>query len=137
MRFQENRHYVFFDSHCPMCSNWARKILRWDTEGVFILVSAHSTIAASWAIERGLGIELFQNSIVYFRPTTLWYQEAKALKLIGKNLKGLPLILGILLWFAPEWLINIFYRLIASNRRKEIKGCEFTLKDSFDGRLKL
>jgi predicted DCC family thiol-disulfide oxidoreductase YuxK len=135
MRFQENRHYVFFDSHCPMCSKWARKILQWDTEGVFILISAHSTIAASWAIERGLGIELFQQSILYFRPGALWYQEAKALKLIGKNLKGLPLILGILLWVAPEWLINLFYRLIASNRRKEIKECNITLKDSFEGRL--
>ena len=135
MRFQENSHYVFFDSHCPMCSNWARKILHWDTEGVFILISAHSTTAASWAIERGLGIELFQNSIVYFRPSTLWHQEAKALKLVGKNLKGLPFLLGIILWIAPEWLINIFYRPIASNRRKETKECNFTLKDSFEGRL--
>ncbi len=135
MKFQENYHYVFFDSHCPMCSNWAKKILRWDTEGVFILISAHSSAAAAWAMERGLGIELFQNSIVYLRPSTLWYQEAKALKLIGKNLKGLPLILGILLRVAPEWLINLFYRLIASNRRKKIKECNVTLKDSFEGRL--
>ena len=135
MRFQENRHYVFFDSHCPMCSKWAGKILQWDTEGVFILISAHSTIAASWAIERGFGIELFQQSILYFRPGTLWCQEAKALKLIGKNLKGLPLILDILLWIAPEWLIHLFYRLIASNRRKEIKECNVTLEDSFEGRL--
>jgi predicted DCC family thiol-disulfide oxidoreductase YuxK len=135
MRFQENRHYVFFDSHCPLCSKWARKILQWDTEGVFILISAHSTTAASWAIERSLGIELFQHSVLYFRPCALWYQEAKALKLIGKNLKGLPLILGILLWVAPEWLINLFYRLIASNRRKEIKECNVTFKDSFEGRL--
>lgn len=135
MRFQENRHYVFFDSHCPMCSNWAKKILRWDTEGVFILISVHSTAAASWAIERGLGIELFQNSIVYFRPSTLWHQEAKAIKFIGKNLKGLPLLLGILLWITPEWLINLFYRLIASHRKKEITKCEFPLEDSFKGRL--
>ena len=135
MRFQENRHYVFFDSHCPMCSKWSGKILQWDTEGVFILISAHSTIAASWAIERGFGIELFQQSILYFRPGTLWCQEAKALKLIGKNLKGLPLILGILLWVAPEWLINLFYRLIASNRQKEIKKCNVTLEDSLKDRL--
>ena len=135
MRFQEDHHYVFFDSHCPMCSNWARKILEWDTEGVFILISAHSTVAASWAIERGLEIELFQNSIVYFRPSSLWCQEAKALKLIGKNLKGLPLILDILLWITPEWLINIFYQLIASHRKKEITECGFPLKDSFEGRL--
>jgi hypothetical protein len=39
---------------------------QWDTEGVFILISAHSTIAASWAIERGLGIELFQQSYSLF-----------------------------------------------------------------------
>ena len=135
MIFQENLHYIFFDSHCPMCSNWARKILQWDTERVFILISAHSNAAASWLGERGLGTELFQNSIVYFKPSTLWHQEAKALKLIGKNLKGLPLILGIPLWITPEWLIKIFYRLVASNRRKEIKECEFTLKDSFEGRL--
>ena len=134
MRFQENRHYIFFDGHCPMCSYWARKILQWDTEGVFILISAHSTIAASWAKERSLGIELFQKSIVYFRPSILWCQEAKALKLISENLKGLPFIFKILLWLTPEWLLNIFYRLIASNRIRRTK-CDFTLENSHEERI--
>ena len=135
MRFQENRHYVFFDSHCPMCSNWARKILQWDTEGVFILISTHSTIAATWAKERGIDPNIFSETIVYLRPNEFWCKEVDALKHIAKNLKSLPPPISVLLWIAPKVIINGIYRFISQNRKRKKKNCDLFLDRSIRDRI--
>ena len=135
MRFQENRHYVFFDSHCPMCSYWARKILQWDTEGVFILISVHSTIAAKWAKERGVAPNIFSETIVYLQPNAFWCKEGDALKHIAKNLKSLPPLFSLLLWITPNVIINGIYRFISQNRKREKKDCDLSLDRSFRDRI--
>jgi predicted DCC family thiol-disulfide oxidoreductase YuxK len=135
MRFQENRHYVFFDSHCPMCSKWARKILQWDTEGVFILISAHSTIAASWAKERGIDPNIFSETIVYLQPNAFWSKEGDALKHIAKNLKSLPSLFSLVLWITPKVIINGIYRFISQNRKREKKDCDLSFDRSIRDRI--
>ena len=135
MRFQQNRHYVFFDSHCPMCSNWAMQILQWDTEGVFILISAHSTIAASWAKARGVDPNIFHKTIVYLQPNVFWCTEGDAVKKIAKNLKSIPLPFSFILWIAPKVIINGIYRFIAQNRKKKGKDCDLLLDKSIKDRI--
>lgn len=135
MRFQENCHYVFFDSHCPMCSYWARKILQWDTEGVFILISVHSTIAAKWVKERGMAHNIFSETIVYLQPNAFWCKEGDALKHIAKNLKSLPPLFSLLLWITPNVIINGIYRFISQNRKQEKKDCDLSLDRSIRDRI--
>ena len=135
MRFQENRHYVFFDSHCPMCSKWARKILQWDTEGVFILISAHSTIATSWVKKRGIDPSILSETIVYLQPNVFWCKEGNAIKNIAKNLKSLPLPFSFILWITPKKIIDGIYRFISQNRKKEIKDCDLNFDRSIRDRI--
>jgi predicted DCC family thiol-disulfide oxidoreductase YuxK len=115
-------HIIFYDAECPFCNFWVEKLLRIDTQKIFVFASLEGKTA-----KRELQRTTTRETVVllqdYGSSDEKEVTEGIAILRIFWLLGGSWSFLGWLS-FLPGILFNWAYRLIAKNRCRLFTSCK-------------
>lgn len=103
---------ILFDGVCLLCSRWVRFVIDRDPAARFRFLSIQSPKGRSLAAEMGISPDDPETNVVVLHGRA-WFKSDAALMVLG----ALPSTraIAVLRW-APRWLRNPAYDLIARNR---------------------
>jgi len=114
LKINKDKIIILFDGLCTICNSGIR---------ILDKISNNSRIIIC-PMESDKGIEILNSINIQKTPDTLivldeinYYTNSKAIKKIVSTFSGIPSILKII-YIIPNFIINIFYNLIAKNRYK-------------------
>tara|TARA_B100001029_G_C14938629_1_gene381892 strand:- start:223 stop:648 length:426 start_codon:yes stop_codon:yes gene_type:complete len=113
-----NSKIIYYDSECGLCNNAVKFIINADSKEKFSF-SPLSLLTSNKDLVYPDSLVLLINNKLYF--------EGRAIINILKNLGFGWRLLGRMIEYLPINFINVFYRIIAINRKRAIfgkkKGC--------------
>lgn len=103
---------ILFDGVCVFCSRWVQFVIARDVARRFRFVAIQSETGRALAARFGIDPEAPQTNAVILKGR-IWFKSDAALTVLG----ALPSTrLPAVLRWAPRWLRNPIYDLIAGNR---------------------
>tara|TARA_Y100001970_G_scaffold80043_1_gene101673 strand:- start:4192 stop:4620 length:429 start_codon:yes stop_codon:yes gene_type:complete len=123
----EDKILILFDGVCSLCNVLIKILDRIPNNNKIIICAMESTTGMQ--ILKDYGLELDPDTVVVIEKNN-YYTKSKAIKKIVNKFTGLSKLLTIINFF-PDFVINIFYDLIAKNRYrffKRYKSCPLNTK---------
>jgi len=106
---------ILFDGVCNLCNSTVQKVIENDSENQFRFASLQSEFGQKFLEENHLSKEEF-NSMILIDGNQIYTKSEAALR-IGRELKGIYRLSGLLLVF-PKFIRNPVYDFVAKNRYK-------------------
>jgi predicted DCC family thiol-disulfide oxidoreductase YuxK len=111
--FPDDRPVIVFDSHCVLCSRWARFVLKHDRRRHFRVLPAQTPLGRALYVHLGLDPEDYETNIL-IADGVAWFKSEASIRM-AEGL-GLPLSLARIFRLLPlpwrDWL----YDVVARNR---------------------
>jgi predicted DCC family thiol-disulfide oxidoreductase YuxK len=107
---------VYYDGLCALCNQWVRRLLRWDTHGIFRFATQQGPHFSD-LISRHPQIKNL-NSIIIYQPSPdgdRLYAKSDAILFAIHQLKGPWRLLSWLKFIPKRWRDHL-YHFIAENR---------------------
>ena len=110
-----NKQLILFDGVCNFCDNTVQKIIKADSQNLFVFASIQSNIGQD--VLKHIGINPNVDSIVLYQPNLAYFVESDAVIEIAKQLGGIYQFIQLGQIF-PKSLRDALYRYFAKNRYK-------------------
>ena len=110
-----NKQLILFDGVCNFCDNTVQKIIKADSQNLFVFASIQSNIGQD--VLKHIGINPNVDSIVLYQPNLAYFVESDAVIEIAKQLGGIYQFIQLGQIF-PISLRDALYRYFAKNRYK-------------------
>jgi predicted DCC family thiol-disulfide oxidoreductase YuxK len=112
---------IIYDGECGLCNRSVQFILKFERKPTIKFASFQSLFAKNVLKEFGLGSN-YDQSILFYKNGRL-YSKSRAILKIIPFLKWYlyPLLI---IWLVPNFIRNVFYDIIARNRKRISKVCE-------------
>ena len=111
--FPDDYSIIVFDGYCPLCSGWAKLVVRHDHGSRYRLLSAQSPLGRALYQHYGLDLRDYETNILLAGGTASFKSEACIRMLEGL---GLPWSLASLFRLLPLAVRDRAYDIIARNR---------------------
>lgn len=106
---------VLFDGICNLCNSSVQLIIQNDSKNLFQFASLQSDFGQKFLQKNNLPHDAFTSILLI--DGDKFYTKSEAALRIGKELKGIYKVSGILLWI-PKFIRDFVYDFIAKNRYK-------------------
>jgi len=112
---------IFYDGNCGLCNRSVQFILKHERNQNLLFTSLQSSFSKKVFSDFNLKND-FEESILYYRDGKL-FSKSKAVLRIVPFLKWYcyPLLI---IWLVPNFIRDMFYDLIARNRKRYSKVCK-------------
>ena len=110
-----NKQLILYDGVCNFCDNTVQKIIKADSQNLFVFASIQSNIGQD--VLKHIGINPNVDSIVLYQPNLAYFVESDAVIEIAKQLGGIYQFIQLGQIF-PKSLRDALYRYFAKNRYK-------------------
>ncbi|MBM3185094.1 MAG: DUF393 domain-containing protein [Bacteroidetes bacterium] len=116
-----NKNIIFYDGECGLCNRSVQFILKYERNQKLQFAALKSSFSKTALSDFNLKFNL-EDSILFFQNGKL-FSKSKAVLRIIPFLKWYfyPLLIC---WLIPNFIRDLFYDLIARNRKKVISFCE-------------
>jgi len=106
---------ILFDGVCNLCNSTVQRVIENDVKNQFRFASLQSEFGQKFLEKNNLDKDEFHSLILI--DGDKFYTKSDAALRIGKELKGIYKISGVLL-LVPKFIRNFVYDLISGNRYK-------------------
>ena len=123
----KNKLIVFYDGDCGFCNHWVQWILEKDKDDKFLFSSLQSEFGQKFLNERNLPNHVF-DTLYLWKPGSFYFTKYRAVLQIATEIGGVYsfALAGKMI---PDFIGNIFYSLVSSNRKK-LKANQCFLPDA-------
>ncbi|WKD86464.1 hypothetical protein KCTC32516_01839 [Polaribacter huanghezhanensis] len=112
----KNKQLVLFDGVCNFCNASVLKIIKKDTQNIFLFASLQSEIGKEITHHFKIDTKKIDSIVLVVSNTTFYIKSTAALK-IAKHFGGFWMLFQIF-WILPTAFRDLVYNYIAKNRYK-------------------
>lgn len=106
---------ILFDGVCNLCNSSVQRVIENDDKNIFRFASLQSDFGQAFLKKHHFFQKEFNSMMLI--DGDKYYTKSDAVLRIGKELKGIYKISGLLLWI-PKFIRNAVYNFVSKNRYK-------------------